>query len=242
MAGEPLVEIGRGDRSHEAAVVRHHRLVSGEAVGDDVESLVGPHDERLVQRQHRVPDRSQRIVRDHAGDGCRLAFHYRNGEFEAHTCVDTYPPADRIDRDDLVWDLMLSPGEVWACQLDVPLTNAPHQPTPPRRDRSTRSTAGVPDPVTAWWAQTPRMECDSDAVLRIGQVSAYDLMALRIPAPSGDEVVLLPAAGLPWFLGLFGRDTLITTYQTISFGHTMSSNEVIFLGPCVPPRLKTDID
>ena len=32
-----------------------------------------------------------------------------------------------------------------------------------------------------------------------------------------DEIVL-PAAGLPWFLTLFGRDTLLTAYQTVPFG------------------------
>ena len=32
MAGEPPVEIRGGDRPHEAAVLHHHRLVSGEAV------------------------------------------------------------------------------------------------------------------------------------------------------------------------------------------------------------------
>ena len=38
-----------------------------------------------------------------------------------------------------------------------------------------------------------------------------DMAALRLPAPGGGFV---PAAGLPWFVALFGRDTLIASLQS----------------------------
>src|SRR5437773_11473167 len=64
-------------------------------------------------------------------------------------------------------------------------------------------------------------------VVDIGHTSALDLMALRIPAPTKGERILLPAAGLPWFLGLFGRDTLITTYQTMSYGSMLAKGALL---------------
>jgi glycogen debranching enzyme len=33
---------------------------------------------------------------------------------------------------------------------------------------------------------------------------------------------VLPVAGLPWFLTLFGRDTLLTAYQTVPFGQQVA--------------------
>jgi len=36
-----------------------------------------------------------------------------------------------------------------------------------------------------------------------------DMAALRLPLKGTDHMVFLPAAGLPWFVALFGRDTLI---------------------------------
>ena len=33
----------------------------------------------------------------------------------------------------------------------------------------------------------------------------------------------MPAAGLPWFMALFGRDSLITSYQTLPFVPELSA-------------------
>ena len=45
--------------------------------------------------------------------------------------------------------------------------------------------------------------------------SIVDLAALRITGDLLGEHYVLPAAGLPWFMTLFGRDTLITSFQTL---------------------------
>lgn len=45
--------------------------------------------------------------------------------------------------------------------------------------------------------------------------SVEDLAALRMPGPGG---AVLPAAGLPWFLAVFGRDTILTCLLTLALG------------------------
>ena len=40
----------------------------------------------------------------------------------------------------------------------------------------------------------------------------------------GDGVGKLPAAGMPWFMTVFGRDTLITCLQTLLFGPELAHN------------------
>ena len=67
-----------------------------------------------------------------------------------------------------------------------------------------------------WVEEAPELSSDSDAVEHVYRQSLVDLAALRFysllfPGES------LPAAGLPWFMTIFGRDSLITSYQSLSF-------------------------
>ncbi|MGB9113303.1 MAG: glycogen debranching N-terminal domain-containing protein [Acidimicrobiales bacterium] len=65
-----------------------------------------------------------------------------------------------------------------------------------------------------WERSTPDMTTDDDSVNRAIARSILDLGALRIfdPAMPSSAVV---AAGAPWFMTLFGRDSIITSWMTL---------------------------
>jgi glycogen debranching enzyme len=44
-----------------------------------------------------------------------------------------------------------------------------------------------------------------------------DLAALRLTIRPNGEPLTVPAAGLPWFMTMFGRDTLLTAYEALPF-------------------------
>jgi hypothetical protein len=46
-------------------------------------------------------------------------------------------------------------------------------------------------------------------------VDTKETTALRPPICGIDHMVFVPAAGLPWFVALFGRDSLIVSLQTM---------------------------
>lgn len=85
------------------------------------------------------------------------------------------------------------------------------------------STQEVPRPnlhtsFNEWLQSTPRVRSDIDAIRRIYRRSLIDLAALRFyPDPVRFPDASLPSAGLPWFMALFGRDSLLTSYQAIPF-------------------------
>jgi glycogen debranching enzyme len=176
----------------------------------------------LFEVKDRVRDRSAEITREHDPRGTRLVFRYRKGDFDATTEVNAFPAATEVDGDDLVWSLTLSPGRAWHCQLDVPLRHMQYGPPPPRRTFGDEVRPPATDPLNVWRDQLPKVDSDSPILTEVFRRSAADLSALRVRVQGPDEVIWLPAAGLPWFLTLFGRDTLITAYQTIGWGPSLA--------------------
>jgi glycogen debranching enzyme len=70
--------------------------------------------------------------------------------------------------------------------------------------------------IAAWWRSAPRLRAPAEAALEhTWAQSLADLAALRLRWPGSGMV---PAAGLPWFMTLFGRDTLITSFQELIVG------------------------
>src|SRR5258705_5054759 len=55
------------------------------------------------------------------------------------------------------------------------------------------------------------------------------MVALRVETRLEGHSIILPAAGLPWFLTVFGRDTLITAYQSVSFGPLLARGSLLEL-------------
>jgi glycogen debranching enzyme len=100
----------------------------------------------------------------------------------------------------------LEPRERWELAASVhPQTNG-HPPAPQH--------LGEDQP---WKLRLPRFEASWDALERSFERSVADLEALRMRGGS-TGLARLPAAGMPWFMTVFGRDTLITSYQTLLLG------------------------
>src|SRR5207253_3277325 len=74
----------------------------------------------------------------------------------------------------------------------------------------------MPTSFEQWMAQAPALITDNDVLLHTYGRSLVDLAALRF-RPLKTLSYSLPAAGLPWFMALFGRDSLITAYQALPF-------------------------
>ena len=62
----------------------------------------------------------------------------------------------------------------------------------------------------------PRLSCDWPSLQVTYRQSLIDLAALRF-FPITLPGQALPAAGLPWFMTLFGRDSMIASYQALPF-------------------------
>jgi glycogen debranching enzyme len=113
----------------------------------------------------------------------------------------------------------LAPRACWELTADV-------APSGGRRSKVARRVsphrfgeerARVHDSLTAWQLRVPRIDASWDALRQTFGRSVSDLASLRMRGGDGG-LARLPAAGMPWFMTVFGRDTLITSFQTLMFG------------------------
>ena len=58
-----------------------------------------------------------------------------------------------------------------------------------------------------------KIRTSNEEFYRLFRQALEDMAALRLPIAGTDHMVFLPAAGLPWFVAPFGRDSLIVSLQ-----------------------------
>ncbi|MBS0409626.1 MAG: amylo-alpha-1,6-glucosidase, partial [Proteobacteria bacterium] len=64
-----------------------------------------------------------------------------------------------------------------------------------------------------WRRKALKVSTSNEDFYRFYHQAVEDMAALRLPIRGTDHLEFVPAAGLPWFVGLFGRDSLIVSLQ-----------------------------
>ena len=69
--------------------------------------------------------------------------------------------------------------------------------------------------TAAWKADVLAIRTSNEEFYRTFHQAIDDMAALQLPQETGEGVSFVPAAGLPWFTALFGRDSLIASLQSM---------------------------
>ncbi|MDG4800080.1 glycogen debranching N-terminal domain-containing protein [Micromonospora sp. WMMD980] len=215
-----------GDGFHERIELVSFRT---EPVGIEIRLAVEADFADLFEVKSGVRDRSARIDRRRNVGGAALVFAYANGDFTAETSVLTSIPPDRVEGDDLIWQLDLAPRQRWQLDLHVPLPPGLGVVEPVRGDIAEVIHGRVDDPLRRWVDNRALVRSDNPMLERVLGRSREDLGALRLDMEIKGQQVMLPGAGLPWFLTVFGRDTLITAYQTLVAGPALARGALLAL-------------
>ncbi|MEO8438092.1 MAG: glycogen debranching N-terminal domain-containing protein [Chloroflexota bacterium] len=120
--------------------------------------------------------------------------------------------ADRV-----VFEVSLGPRERWDTCIDISCVVGDAE-TGPRLGHGGFGQLEPKMPLTLaeWLADAPDLEAADDTIAHTYRQSLIDLASLRF-RPLPDMEWSLPAAGLPWFMALFGRDSLLTAYMALPF-------------------------
>jgi glycogen debranching enzyme len=139
---------------------------------------------------------------------------YRREQFVRETRIGASAEAE-IDDHGLCFRLRIAPGGRWeTCLIVTPF--AERECVVKYSCGATTAIPNMRQSLEQWLEEAPALECDWDPLAHIYRQSLIDLAALRFH-PTVLPGQSLPAAGLPWFMTLFGRDSLITSLQALPF-------------------------
>ena len=164
-------------------------------------------------------------------DDGRLVLGYRRETYVRETWVSA-TEACAVDEGGLTFAVHVEPHEQWATELSVAIGRdvrgtAAERPEHERRGHKAGSDMALS--LEKWLDEAPSLDCDWDPLKRTYRRSLVDLAALRF-----SPVMLpghhLPAAGLPWFMTMFGRDSIFTSLQALPFASDLARTTLAALG------------
>jgi glycogen debranching enzyme len=173
-------------------------------------------------------DKKGEVYRRADADGT-LTLGYRRDNYCRETRIESTAPAGIDDRG-LRFHVHLEPKAEWSTSLKIwAVTDPGRQDLRDRSglkgtslletdDETARAMAGG---LRGWLKDAPRLSCSWEPLEHIYRRSLIDLAALRFR--SGIFPGALPAAGLPWFMTVFGRDSLLTSFQALPFAPELAA-------------------
>lgn len=151
-------------------------------------------------------------------DDQTLTLSYERKNFQRSVTISA-SRATTVTREGFTCTPVLAPGEQWS----IVFTITPHAAQPgiafvQRKPRGTlkQLSASKSAEHERWLARAPELHAQDQSLMRTYRASLSDLDALRLH-PDLLKGATLPAAGLPWFMALFGRDSLITSFQALPY-------------------------
>ena len=159
--------------------------------------------------------------------GGKLVLEYERAAFGRATVISSSVRA-RVDKTGLTFKARIEPHGEWETRLEV-AASALHGGRIQSSNGGGRGRRSKAADLQHWLTEAPRIESDSDSLKATYHRSLVDLAALRFSPPiAGNRS--LPAAGLPWFMTMFGRDSIFTSLQALPFTPELAATTLQALG------------
>jgi glycogen debranching enzyme len=153
----------------------------------------------------------------HETDGQTSLITQRRGSFHRATRVRFSRRTIDLEDGHAAVLLRLKPREAWHTCIDVePVVDGKPQRALRRCNSFNAPEPGMAMTMAEWMQAAPTVDSDWDDLDQTYRQSLRDLGALRIRA-DGTVEEAMPAGGMPWYMALFGRDPLWTSYLALPF-------------------------
>jgi glycogen debranching enzyme len=166
-----------------------------------------------VKSKHII--RRGRITTEWSADTAQLRTTYRNKDFGREVNI-------RITNNDaqavyangrLSFEIDLAPGASWhSCTL-YELGDGTVRFEAPKECIEHCGQSPVGMKAADWKRRVLKIRTPNEEFYRLFDQAVDDMAALRLPFEGTDHLQFVPVAGVPWFVALFGRDSLIVSLQ-----------------------------
>lgn len=113
------------------------------------------------------------------------------------------------------FEVKLPPGGAWHACLLYEFNRGDRRYRPPHDCASQAGESQHAADRKDWRQTVLKIRTSNEEFYRFFHQAVDDMAALRLPIEGTDHMVFVPAAGLPWFMAPFGRDSLIVSLQNI---------------------------
>jgi len=151
-------------------------------------------------------------------ENSELAFHYTREDYERGV-IFKINHADSIPHfanGTIHFGIKLGPAAQWrlCCSIIPVISSEKREPkskchSPAAGDKNEQGLQ------QNWHDNVARIDTPNESVKNTFGQSVYDIGALRLDVREGADYPPMPAAGVPWFVTIFGRDSLIVALQSM---------------------------
>ncbi|MBA2607477.1 MAG: amylo-alpha-1,6-glucosidase, partial [Actinobacteria bacterium] len=151
---------------------------------------------------------TQVTVDDHS-----LTFRHSRRESNRAVHLD-FDSGARVAETGVSWEVIVPVGGSWTTSIGVSASIEGHRIEARFRPGAALGKAAPEQRLNKWRAAVPDVESDHPSLAAVIARGAEDLGALRMFDPEHPERAVV-AAGAPWFMTLFGRDSLFTSWMAL---------------------------
>ncbi|HME24489.1 MAG TPA: glycogen debranching N-terminal domain-containing protein [Acetobacteraceae bacterium] len=161
--------------------------------------------------------RRGRIITEWLDESQELVTQYSHRDFQRAVRITTNIEAPRAvyANGRLSFEVTIEPRQTWHCCLFYELTDGQRHFAAPQECVAHAGESVSAESLAIWERTVLKIRTGNEEFYRFYHQAVSDMAALRLPLGETDHMVFVPAAGLPWFLAPFGRDSLIVSIQNL---------------------------
>jgi glycogen debranching enzyme len=140
---------------------------------------------------------------------------YRNKDFcrELSIAIERNDSTPIYANGRISFEVNLGPAQAWHTCLLYELGDGKVRAKAPDECIADAQRSQVGQRLESWQKSVLKIETSNEGFRRLFRQAVEDTASLRLPIEGANGLDFVPAAGVPWFVALFGRDSLIVSLQ-----------------------------